>query len=70
MDIRFEAGRIDGIEAAQEIRRRLGLRSVFFSGYSDARTRERAAAAEPLAFVDKTASRAELARVISAAVVP
>lgn len=59
-------GDMDGIAAATEIRNRLGIRAIFFSGYSDAETRQRAAAAEPIAFLDKTSSKADLARVIDA----
>jgi DNA-binding NarL/FixJ family response regulator len=66
MDVRLE-GEIDGIEAASQIRKRLGTRSIFFSGYSDPETIERATMAEPIAFLDKTSSQADLARVISAA---
>jgi two-component system, response regulator PdtaR len=69
MDIRLE-GDMDGIEAAKEIRSRFGIRSVFFTGQTDSKTRELAAEAEPIAFLDKTTSKAELARVISAVLEP
>jgi two-component system, response regulator PdtaR len=65
MDVQLE-GESDGIEAATEIRKRLGIRSIFFSGYSDPDTRERANMADPIAFLDKTSSQADLARVINA----
>jgi CheY-like chemotaxis protein len=52
MDIHL-VGRRDGIEAALWIRRELGIRSVFMSAYEDAGTRERAATADPVAFVAK-----------------
>jgi two-component system, response regulator PdtaR len=65
MDIRLE-GDMDGIEAASEIRQRFGIRSIFFSGYADPETRERANRADPVAFLDKTSSQAILARVINA----
>jgi two-component system, response regulator PdtaR len=63
MDIGLE-GTADGIEAAQKIRSSLGIRSIFFTGHSNAETRQRAAATDPLAFVDKTASQADLARIL------
>jgi two-component system, response regulator PdtaR len=63
MDVGLD-GEMDGIEAAQEIRTRFGIRSLFFTGMSDAETRMRAAVAEPIAFLDKTSSKAELARII------
>jgi two-component system, response regulator PdtaR len=66
MDVRLD-GDVNGIEAALEIRKRLGIRSILFSGYLDRETRERATVAEPIAFVDKTASQADLARVINSA---
>jgi DNA-binding NarL/FixJ family response regulator len=65
MDVHL-AGKMDGIEAGSEIREHLGIRSIFFSGYSDPETRERANMAEPIAFLDKTSTDADLARVISA----
>jgi CheY-like chemotaxis protein len=42
-----------GIEAATEIRRRFGIPVVFITGYSDEATREKARAAEPVAFLTK-----------------
>jgi CheY-like chemotaxis protein len=64
MDVHLDE-EMDGIEAASQIRRRLGIRSIFFSGYSDAETRKRAIMAEPIAFLDKTSSKADLTRVIN-----
>lgn len=52
MDVRLQ-GAGDGIDAAIEIWRRFGIRSVFASANLDASLRARAAAANPLAFVDK-----------------
>jgi two-component system, response regulator PdtaR len=63
MDVHL-VGSMDGIAAATTIRQQLGIRSIFFSGYSDEDTRQRAAAADPIAFLDKTTSKEELARVI------
>jgi two-component system, response regulator PdtaR len=65
MDVGLE-GDMDGIDAAQEIRTRFGIRSLFFTGLSDPKTRERAALAEPIAFLDKASPKTELARVIGA----
>jgi two-component system, response regulator PdtaR len=64
MDIGLD-GEMDGIEAAQEIRARFGIRSLFFTGMADPETRQRAALVEPIAFLDKTSSKADLARIIS-----
>ena len=52
MDIRLRGER-DGIDAATEIWRRLGIRSLFVSAYTDDETRARAAAAEPAGFLAK-----------------
>jgi two-component system, response regulator PdtaR len=65
MDIVLD-GEMDGIEAAQEIQNRFGVRSLFFTGLSDPETRERAALAQPIAFMDKTIPETQLARAISA----
>jgi DNA-binding NarL/FixJ family response regulator len=63
MDVRLET-EVDGIEAASHIRERLGIRSIFFSGYLDQATRELAVRAAPIALLDKTASEEDLARAI------
>jgi two-component system, response regulator PdtaR len=52
MDVRLHGAR-DGIDAAIEIWRRFGIRSVFASANLDSELRARAAAANPLGFVDK-----------------
>jgi two-component system, response regulator PdtaR len=59
MDIRLNGDR-DGIEAAEEIYRRLGIQSIFVSANSDPRTRERAAALQPLGFLQKPLSAERL----------
>jgi two-component system, response regulator PdtaR len=64
MDVGLD-GEMDGVIAAQEIRNRFAIRSLFLTGLSDPATRERAALAEPFAFLDKTASKEDLARVIN-----
>jgi DNA-binding NarL/FixJ family response regulator len=52
MDVRLHGAR-DGIDAAIEIWRRFGIRCVFASANLDSELRARAAAANPLGFVDK-----------------
>ena len=59
MDIRLNGDR-DGIEAAEEIYRRLDIQSIFVSANSDPRTRERAAALRPLGFLQKPLSAERL----------
>jgi DNA-binding NarL/FixJ family response regulator len=52
MDIRLASDR-DGVDAAIEIYRTLGIRSIFASAHGDSRTRARAEAAQPLGWVGK-----------------
>jgi CheY-like chemotaxis protein len=52
MDIRL-AGQRDGIDAAVELVRRFGIRSIFVSAHFDGTTRRRAEVAQPYAMVDK-----------------
>ena len=52
MDIRF-AGTKDGIDAALELYRELGIRCIFASAHVEAPYRQRAAAAQPLGWVQK-----------------
>jgi DNA-binding NarL/FixJ family response regulator len=52
MDIRL-AGDRDGVDAALEIFRTLGIRSLFASAHGDAQVRARAEAARPLGWVAK-----------------
>lgn len=52
MDIRL-ADDTDGIEAAIEIRRRLGTPSIFLTAHSDVQTHRRAMFARPLDFIVK-----------------
>jgi CheY-like chemotaxis protein len=52
IDIRLK-GSMTGIEAAREIRKRFGIPVVFITGYSDEETREKAQAADPVAFLTK-----------------
>ena len=59
MDIRLNGDR-DGIDAAEEIYSHLGIQSIFVSANSDPRTRERAAAIQPLGFLQKPLSAERL----------
>ena len=52
MDIRL-AGDRDGVDAALEIHRRLGIRSLFASAHGDPEVRARAEAARPLGWIGK-----------------
>jgi two-component system, response regulator PdtaR len=52
MDIRLIGPR-DGIDAANEIRRRFGIGSIFVTANTDPDTRKRAQAAQPIAFLEK-----------------
>lgn len=59
MDIRLLGAR-DGVDAAIEIHDRFGVRSLFASAHSDAETRDRADAAQPLGFLSKPVTRRAL----------
>jgi DNA-binding NarL/FixJ family response regulator len=59
MDVRL-AGPRDGIEAAGELFRELGLRCVFASAHDDATTRARAQAFAPLGWLAKPYTMASL----------
>ena len=52
MDIRLIGSR-DGIDAAEEIRRRFGIGSIFVTANTDPQTRQRAQAVQPLGFLEK-----------------
>jgi CheY-like chemotaxis protein len=52
MDIRLLGSR-DGIDAAEEISRRLGIGSIFVTANTDPQTRFRAEAVRPLGFLEK-----------------
>ena len=56
MDVRLAQGS-DGVEAAQEIRARFNIRSLFVTANVDAQTRSRAASADPLGFLEKPVTR-------------
>jgi two-component system, response regulator PdtaR len=52
MDIRLNGSR-DGIDAADEIRSRLGIGSIFVTANTDPQTRLRAEAVQPVGFLEK-----------------
>jgi len=66
MDIRLD-GRMDGIEAAQEIRSRLHVPVVFVTAYSDDETLERAKETAPFGYVIKPFEERELYAAIEVA---
>ncbi len=66
MDIRL-AGSRDGVDAAIEIFKRFGVRSIFVSAYSDPATRARAEAARPFAWLAKPVSQQKLVASVEAA---
>ena len=63
MDIRL-AGSPDGVEAALELFRSFGIRSVFASAHADSDTRKRAASASPIGWVPKPYPADALLRLI------
>ncbi|TPI08733.1 response regulator [Mesorhizobium sp. B4-1-3] len=66
MDMRL-AGAMDGVEAATELFKTYGLRSVFATAHSDQHVRARAAAAQPLGWLVKPYSPASLLAAVQAA---
>ena len=66
MDIRLRGTR-EGVDAAIEIRRRLGIRSIFVSANLDPKMRERAQAADPMGFIPKPFSSPQLVSGVHAA---
>jgi DNA-binding NarL/FixJ family response regulator len=63
MDIRL-AGPRDGVDAALELFRRFGVRCVFATAHHDLATQQRAAPAQPLAWVPKPYRPQTLVRAI------
>src|SRR5688572_24602414 len=61
MDIRL-AGPRDGIDAAEEIRRRFGIGSIFVTANTDPQTRQRAQAVQPLGFLQKPLTEHQIGR--------
>jgi CheY-like chemotaxis protein len=66
MDIRLK-GEMDGIAAAEQIRRRWGIPIVFLTAFSEENTLQRAKAAEPLGYIIKPFDDRELQAVIAKA---
>lgn len=66
MDVRL-AGERDGIDTALEIWQRFSIRSLFVSANLDATARRRAAAANPIGFLEKPFSRANLLAAVAGA---
>jgi two-component system, response regulator PdtaR len=64
MDVRL-ATQIDGVQAAIDIFRRFGIRSIFTSGHADAATREQAVPANPIGWLDKPYTPAALIHAIA-----
>jgi DNA-binding NarL/FixJ family response regulator len=69
MDIRLEGAR-DGIDAAAEILRTLGIRAIFASSASALDFPERARAVKPLGWLIKPYDMADLVAAVRAALVP
>ena len=66
MDILLK-GAIDGIEAAEAIRRRFGIPVVFLSAHTDENTFKRAQAVGPAGYITKPFEEAELHAIIRTA---
>jgi DNA-binding NarL/FixJ family response regulator len=66
MDIRLGGFR-DGVEAATEILSKNGIRCIFVSAFVDPPTRRRAAASNPLGWLEKPFKREDLLRAIARA---
>jgi len=67
MDIRL-GGKRDGVDAALELFRKLGIRCVFATAHIDVATRRRAEQAAPLAWVPKPYAMPSLVEVVRRAV--
>jgi len=59
MDIKLK-GQVDGVEAAQYIRTRLGLAVIFVTAFADEKTLERAKVAEPYGYITKPFEESDL----------
>jgi two-component system, response regulator PdtaR len=66
MDIRLQ-GNADGVDAAIEIHRRLGIRAIFVSANLDPKMKERAQAADPMGWIPKPFSSPQLVSGVRAA---
>ncbi len=67
MDIRL-SGAMDGIDAAQEIRRRFNIPIVYLTSHADEDTLERAKTTEPSGYILKPFYDAELRAVVEMAI--
>src|SRR5437660_11622739 len=67
MDIRLNGSR-DGIEADDELRKSLGIGSLFLTANTDPQTRQRALAIQPLGFLEKPLTQQRLKLGLSKAV--
>ena len=67
MDIRLARG-TDGIQAAGEIRTRLGIASLYLTAHTDAATLDKAKATQPLGFIAKPYTHAQLEAALRGAV--
>jgi CheY-like chemotaxis protein len=68
LDIKLR-GNLDGIAAAEIIRRRNAVPIVFITAYSDQETLRRAWLTNPVGILGKTCTHAEFARVVAAVMV-
>lgn len=64
MDIRL-VGQRDGIDAALELRRELGLRCIFASAHADEDTKRRAEPAQPLGWLAKPYAMSSLIQLVA-----
>ncbi len=64
MDVRL-LGKSDGIAAAGEILQRTGIRCLMATGQTDAKTKERAALAQPLGWLPKPYSNKEMVQAVA-----
>jgi two-component system, response regulator PdtaR len=64
MDVRL-LGKSDGIAAAGEILQRTGIRCLMATGQTDAKTKERAAMAQPLGWLSKPYGNQEMVQAVA-----
>jgi len=67
MDIGL-SGEMDGIEAAQAIRSRFGIASIYMTGYANPKLRKRAEATKPLGYLMKPVDGRKIQKVIQAVI--
>lgn len=66
MDVNLGQGG-DGVDVAQELRRRFGIPSIFMTAYVDPSTVDRAMAAQPLGFLGKPETPSAIVDTVNAA---